>query len=198
MHTYSLNELIKKGISPEIFDNIIIEILNITLPVKDDYPEYKTWFLTKHIESLGIDRDTLFTVYKDKIVGVANIKFSENKICTLYIKQGFRANKIGTELLNHCMEVLGTSKPLITISSNKLSQFKKFIKANEWEYSETLNNYYTPGSDEYVFNGTMYMPKEKEIIKPIQKIIKPNNFYHITLPYTKKFIMFIKHIFKYI
>lgn len=191
MHTYSLNELIKKGISNEMINNIILEILNTTLPVKDDYPEYKTWFLTKHIGSLGIDRDTLFTVYKDKIVGVANIKFSESKICTLYIKQGFRANKIGTELLKLCMEMLGTSKPLITISSNKLSQFKKFIKANNWEYSETLNNYYTSDSDEYVFNGTMYLPKEKEIIKP-------NNFYHITLPYNKKFIMFIKHIFKYI
>ena len=38
MKSYSLNELIKNGLEPEIINLITNEILNITLPIKDDYP----------------------------------------------------------------------------------------------------------------------------------------------------------------
>lgn len=194
MNTYSLNELITKGIEPEIINLITNEVLNITLPLKDDYPEYKTWFLTKHLTGIGGDRDILFTTYKKQIVGIANIKLSEQKICTLYIKQGFRENKIGRRLVKACMEKLGTNKPLITISSNKIHLFNKIIKENHWEYAEALNNYYTQGSDEYVFNGTLYLPKTKE--PEYQKIILPKKpkFYQISIPLPKKIIYFVKQI----
>lgn len=193
MKTYSLNELIKKGLEPEIVNLITNEVLNITLPLKDDYPEYKTWFLIKHLEGIGNDRDILFTVYKKEIVGIANIKLSEQKICTLYIRPGFRENKIGRMLVKTCMEVLGTNKPLITISSNKINLFKKIIKENNWEYSESLSNYYIIGSDEFIFNGSLFLPKEKEI--DYQKIILPNKprYYKIDM-LPKKIIFFIKHL----
>ena len=194
MKTYSLNELIKNGLEPEIINLITNEILNITLPITDDYPEYKTWFLTKHLAGIGINRDILFTTYKKEIVGIANIKFSEQKICTLYIKPGFRENKIGRQLVKTCMDKLGTNKPLITISSNKIHLFKKIIKENNWEYSESLGNYYTIGSDEFIFNGSLYLPKQKET--EYQKIILPKkpNYYHISIPMPKRIIFFIKQI----
>ncbi len=196
MKTYSLNELIQKGLEPTIINLITDEILNITLPIKDDYPNYKTWFLTKHLEGIGKDRDILFTVCKKQIVGIANIKFSEQKICTLYIRPGFRQNKIGKQLIYECMNALGTSKPLITISSNKIHFFKKIIKDYKWEYSEILNNYYTTGSDEFIFNGNLYLPKQKEAES--QKILLPSKpkFYHIYIPYPKKVIALFKYILK--
>jgi len=175
-------------------DKIIDEILKITLPIKDDYPDYKNWFLNTHIPGIGLDRDIIFTVYKNDIVGIANVKISEKKICTLYIKPGFRSNKIGTELVKYCMDYLDTSKPLITISSNKIHLFNKIIKKNNWEYSESLSNYYTSGSDEYVFNGSLYLPKKEEEKKLI--ITPKNNYFHITLSYPNKIFSFIKFILR--
>lgn len=194
MNTYVFSELIIKGIDPNIVDKIIDEILKITLPIKDDYPDYKNWFLNTHIPGIGLDRDIIFTVYKNNIVGIANVKISEKKICTLYIKPGFRANKIGTQLVKHCMDYLGTNKPLITISSNKIHLFNKIIKQNNWEYSEFLSNYYTNGSDEYVFNGSLYLPKKEEEKKLI--FTPKNHYFHITLSYPKRIISFVKFIFQ--
>lgn len=179
---YNLNELVKSGISNEVYLKIIMHIKDITIPVKESYPEYKNWFLNKHVPGLGIDRNILFAVYKMEIVGVINLKCTETekKICTLYVKPGFRFNKIGTTLLKMAFEQLGTSKPLITISDDKLFELKKFIISNNWEISEKLDNFYCFDHDEYVFNGTIYVPQEDHEVFKIYRKDK-NNIFRITI-----------------
>ena len=173
---YDLNELVKEGISDKIYLDIITHILNTTLPVKASYPEYKNWFLNKHVPNLGIDRNILFAVYKNEIVGVINLKCNktEKKICTLYVKNGFRHNRIGTTLLNMAFDRLGTNKPLITISDDKLYELKHFILKNNWEASEKLDNFYCFDHNEYVFNGTMYLPIENDEVFKIYRKDKNN------------------------
>lgn len=182
---YDLNELVKSGISNETYLNIIMHIKDITIPVKNSYPEYKNWFLNKHVPRLGIDRNILFAVYKMEIVGVINLKNTteEKKICTLYVKPGFRFNRIGTNLLKMAFEQLGTSKPLITISDDKLFELKSFILNNNWEVSEKLDNFYCYNHNEYVFNGTMYLPQENDETFKIYRKDKNNIFRIIILHY---------------
>lgn len=182
---YDLNELVKSGISNETYLNIIMHIKDITIPVKNSYPEYKNWFLYKHVPRLGIDRNILFAVYKMEIVGVINLKNTpeEKKICTLYVKPGFRFNRIGTNLLKMAFEQLGTSKPLITISDDKLYELKRFILNNNWEISEKLDNFYCYDHNEYVFNGTMYLPQENDETFKIYRKDKNNIFRIIVLHY---------------
>ena len=179
---YDFNELVKQGISNEVYLNIITHILNVTLPVKGSYPEYKSWFLNKHVPNLGIDRNIIFAVYKFEIVGVINLKNSEQekKICTLYVKKGFRHNKIGTTLLKMAFNYLGTNKPLITISDDKLYELKRFIIDNDWEISEKLNNFYCYNHNEYVFNGTIYVPNNDDEVFKIYRKDK-NNIFRIIL-----------------
>jgi len=173
---YSLKKLINDGISPEEIDKIVMNILKVTLPIKDDYPEYKDWFLNKQVKGINTDRDIIFAVYNEEIVGVSNIKgdILEKKICTLYIKECFRKNSIGSNLIKLSCEELETDKPLITISSNKIYDYRKIIIKNQWELSEELNNFYKTNSDEYVFNGSMYIRKESPTDELI-KIYKKNN-----------------------
>lgn len=185
---YNLNDLIKKGISDKKYVEIVMHILNVTLPVKTAYPEYKNWFLNKHIPNIGINRNTLFAILNNEIVGVVNIKYNDNekKICTLYVKKGYRYNKVGTTLLKMSFELLGTSKPLITISDDKLYDLKKFIINNNWEISQRLDNYYAYNHNEYVFNGLLYVPiKDDENFKIYRKdnnsIIKIIIAYHLYL-----------------
>ena len=175
---YSLKELINKNTPIEIIDRIIMEILKVTLPVKEDYPEYKDWFLNKQVKGISLDRDIIFAVYNNEIVGVSSIKGDsiEKKICTLYVKKCFRRNSIGTKLVKlSCME-LETDKPLITISSNKLYDYRKIILERDWECNEVIDNLYKFDSDEYVFNGSLYVKKDspcEELIKTYKK--NPND-----------------------
>lgn len=193
---YDLNELINKGISNEIFLKIITEILNVTLPVKGSYPEYKSWFLNKHIPNLGKERNILFAVFKNRIVGVVNLKNSpdEKKICTLYVHKGFRFNRIGTTLLNMSFERLGTTKPLITISDDKLFELKRFILKNGWEVSEKLDNFYSYNHNEYVFNGSLYVPNDTDEVFKIYRKDKNNIFRVIVLSYTLSLKKYLKYI----
>ncbi len=178
---YSLKKLINDGLSPEEITRITTDILKVTLPIKDDYPEYKDWFLNKQVKGINVDRDIIFAMYNDEIVGVSNIKGNntEKKICTLYIKDCFRKNSIGSNLINLSCEELETNKPLITISSNKIYDYRKIIIKNQWELSDELNNFYKENSNEYVFNGRLYVRKETPIEQLIKVYKKDNNIIKI-------------------
>lgn len=173
---YSLKKLINDGLSPEEVTKITMDILKVTLPIKNDYPDYKDWFLNKQVKGINIDRDIIFAMYNEEIVGVSNIKGdnTEKKICTLYIKDCFRKNSIGSNLIKLSCEELETDKPLITISSNKIYDYRKIIIENQWELSDELNNFYRENSNEYVFNGSLYVRSETPIEQLI-KVYKKNN-----------------------
>lgn len=179
---YDLNELLKQVLSDEFFLQIINKILEVTLPVKGAYPEYKNWFLNKHIPGIGKNRNILFAVYQEKIVGVINLKKSdeEKKICTLYVRKGFRFNRIGTTLLKMAFDYLGTDKPLITISDDKLFDLKRFIVKHKWEISERLDNFYTYNHNEYIFNGSLYVPNQEDEVFKIYRKDK-NNIIRISI-----------------
>ena len=44
-----LNDLIKQNYPYEVIKKLIDEVLIISMQVKNDYPDYKTWFLTKQV-----------------------------------------------------------------------------------------------------------------------------------------------------
>ena len=125
----------------------------------------------------------MHTHKKKKKERYAHTHTKEKKICTLYVKPGFRFNRIGTNLLKMAFEQLGTSKPLITISDDKLYELKRFILNNNWEISEKLGNFYCYDHNEYVFNGTMYLPQENDETFKIYRKDKNNIFRIIILHY---------------
>ncbi len=163
------------------FNKMILEILKVTLPVKKQYPDYKNWFLNKHIPFIGINRETIIAIDKNNIVGIANLKFdsTEKKLCTLYIKEGYRFNRIGTTILNMSFNILGTNKPMITISDDVIFYLRRFILKNNWELSQKLDNFYSYDHNEYVFNGSIYLPINDEVAKIYRK--ENNNIIRITL-----------------
>lgn len=129
-----------------------IKLYEETKEIEKEYPNYKNWFIHKQIkELLEGKRDILFVEKDNKIIALACLKKNENKICTLYVKEEYRKQKIGTKLLEESMKYLKTTKPFITISENKLSMFKSFINKYKWEIIEVNNNVYN--HKEYCLNG---------------------------------------------
>ena len=151
---YSLSKLLQEGYDIE---SIINEILLVTISAKTTYPEYTKWFLEKHIPGIYLGtRDTIIAVHNNKIVGVSNIKRDkENKLCTVYFDPKYRRQKLGITLVDKSIELIGDSKPLITMPSSYLPQFKNIIKRYDWQLTDCIDGCYQEDTSELVFNGEM-------------------------------------------
>lgn len=149
---YSLSKLVKEGIDIE---PIINEILLVTISAKTTYPEYTKWFIEKHIPGIYLGtRDTIIAVHNNKIVGVSNIKRDkENKLCTVYFDPKYRKQRLGITLVDKSIELIGDSKPLITMPSSYLPQFKNIIKRYDWQLTDCIDGCYEENTIELVFNG---------------------------------------------
>lgn len=87
---HNLEELIKQNYPTEIVENLIYQVLILSMQVKTEYPEYKNWFLTTQV--LGIydgTRNIIIAHIKDRIVGFVLLKkiVDEKKICTFYVEK---------------------------------------------------------------------------------------------------------------
>ena len=149
---YSLSKLVKEGIDIE---SIINEILLTTISAKTTYPEYTKWFVEKHIPGIYLGtRDTIIAVHNNKIVGVSNIKRDkENKLCTVYFNPKYRKQRLGITLVDKSIELIGDSKPLITMPSSYLPQFKNIIKRYDWQLTDCIDGCYQEDTSELIFNG---------------------------------------------
>lgn len=194
---YSLSKLLKQG---QDIDNIINEILLVTISAKTTYPEYTKWFLEKHIPGIYLGtRDTIIAVHNNKIVGVSNIKRDkENKLCTVYFDPKYRRQKLGIELVDKSIELIGDSKPLITMPSSYLPQFKNIIKRYDWELTDCIDGCYEENTSELVFNGEMSqgnkeLSNEERIILTYKHTKDKNILKLLSFGYIKYLLFSLKH-----
>ena len=157
---YSLSKLISQGHNIE---PIIYKILLVTIASKTTYPEYANWFINKHVPGIYLGtRDTIIAVHNNKIIGVSNIKREkENKLCTVYFDPKYRKQKLGITLVDKSIELIGDSKPLITMPSSYLPQFKNIIKRYDWQLTDCIDNCYLENTRELVFNGEISQPNQE-------------------------------------
>jgi hypothetical protein len=159
-----LNSLIKKKYPPEYIKKIIDDVLILSMSVKNDYPGYKQWYLSKHIPGLYDDcRNIIVAHIGLKIVGFVNLKrdLTEKKICTFYVAKTFRSNMIGNILAQRAIEWLECDKPLITIPADKLGAFIKISKKYNWVVTDIKDGLYRVNNPEIILNNSL---KEVSIV----------------------------------
>lgn len=146
-NTYSIHTLssYKQKLSDYEFNCLIKKIYDCTDFINNNYPMHKRWFFEKLIPNIGNKtREVLFiTNLENNIVALSALKNEENekKICTLFVVENFQGLGLGSKLIESSMNFLGTTKPLITFSEDKLHMFKKFINKYQWELYEKVNIY---------------------------------------------------------
>lgn len=178
---HNLEEILKQNYPPNIVENLIFQVLTLSMQVKNEYPEYRNWFLTTQVPGIyDGTRNIIIAHIKDKIVGFVSLKKTpeERKICTFYVEKSFRRNKIGTILVEKAIEYLETEKPLITIPLSKLNEFTKIGEKYNWEVSDIKENLYRLNDPEVIVNG-IYEIKEKIII-PSKSMRKTWKIYKIS------------------
>ena len=157
--TISVKELINQGVDQDKILEICDQLYEMTDFICEDYPKHKSWFYQKHLPATLVaesGRDIIFAYDKDrKIYGTSFIKKDnvEKKICTLFVSPDARGLGVGTALVEKSMELLGTTKPMITLADYKLPMFEGLIKKYHWEKTQVISGLYNEHSKELVYNG---------------------------------------------
>ncbi len=153
-----LNNLIRQGYPYDVIKKLIDEVLIISMQVKNDYPDYKTWFLTKQVSGLYDNTRNIIIAHIDgKLVGFTSLKKTdtERKICTFYVEKRFRKNQIGSRLVEKSIEFLETEQPLITIPMDKLNEFIRIGNKYNWKVTDIIENLYRINNPEVIVNGEL-------------------------------------------
>lgn len=134
---------------------LLDQIYNVTKSLEICYPNHRHWFYNKFIKGLNSGQRVALFVEKDNVVvGVVLLKCceEEKKICTIFVDERYRNNGIGSSLLKKAFEILGTTKPFITISKEKIKQFENIIKKYDWSLGSIYKDLYTDGKEEWFYN----------------------------------------------
>lgn len=170
---HNINELISNNYPLELIQNILNDILILSMQVKDDYPNYKNWYQTIQVPGLyDGTRNIIIAHIADKIVGFVSLKKTPNekKICTFYVDKSFRRNQIGMLLATKAVEYLEEDKPLITIPMDKLNDFTKIANKYGWEISDIKENLYRTTTPEVIVNGEIAQSNSTlEVNKSLKK-----------------------------
>lgn len=154
---FKISDLIRGQYPKEIIDELLGEVLEITMTAKQDYPNFLNWFLEKQVPGVYCgNRDIILAIKKDEIIGVACVKKDdERKICSLYIKPHRRRNKEGILLVEKTFAFLETTTPLITMPISKVEDFLPMIQKYGWILSNEIDDCYKENTTELIFNDPM-------------------------------------------
>lgn len=164
LEVVSIKELLAEGLTEQQLLPICENLYQMTDFICEDYPKHKSWFYQKHLPATFIPdsgRDIIFA--HDRLgnpYGTAFIKEDEleKKICTLYVSPDARGLGVGTLLVEKAIELLGTTKPMITLADYKLPMFEGLIKKYGWVKTEEVSGLYNDKYKELVYNGTLTQP----------------------------------------
>lgn len=157
----SIQNLLKHGLIKDKAIEICDALYELTDFICDDYPKHKSWFYQKHLPATLTEnsgRDIIFAYDKDKnLYGTSFIKkdLEEKKICTLFVSPNARGLGVGTALVEKSMEILGTTKPMITFADYKLEMFEGLIKKYNWVQTQIVSGLYNDHAKELVYNGIL-------------------------------------------
>ncbi|MGV0923954.1 hypothetical protein [Empedobacter tilapiae] len=122
--------------------------------LEDEYPNFKEWYFNTLVTNNKFldDRSIILKIYKNEICAVSIIKHSEDKICTFRVTERFQGLSIGTDLMKETIRVIGNNKPLITVSEDRINQFKSLLQKFDFKLHATYQDYYKFNKIEYSFN----------------------------------------------
>lgn len=177
-----LQELLEKGYPAEYIQSLIQQILEYSLQVKQDYDNYKEWYLNTQVPGIyDHTRNIIIAHSNNNILGFVSLKKTpqEKKICTFYVEKTFRKNKIGTILVEKAINYLEEERPLITIPMNKLQEFTKIGEKYNWEITDIKENLYRTTYPEVIVNNELTKEIQKDSIQVEKSLKKTLNIYRI-------------------
>lgn len=124
--------------------------------LSEQYPDFRNWLEKKVFTGLYDGTRSILLEWRDgKIAGLAILKneIEEKKLCCLRIMPEFQNKGIGIKLFQRSFAELGTEKPLLSVSEQKLSEFEKIFNYFGFVQTEKYFDLYKQNTIEISYNG---------------------------------------------
>ena len=155
MEKYVLSKMSDKN-----FSKAVMAIYMQTAYNHSQYPGYLNWFYTVNLPRILAKKgEIIFYLDGLEVVSLATLKKTdEKKICTLLVNEDYQKRGYSKQILEDSFDYLDTDKPLITIPTSRLDEFRGIISAYDWQETFRTNEYY---SEEVIFNSPKSLKKIK-------------------------------------
>lgn len=150
----------------EVLSHMLCDAFDLLKRNSYQYPEQDRWYYRVNVPRvLSGEGEQTVLLDGDKVIAMMSLKLNgEKKLCAIRVDENYQKQGISEILFEEAFELLGTDKPLITISESKLLMFDSVIKQYGWNLTRVNDT--EPGKyvePEYVFNEcqTIILPKRK-------------------------------------
>ncbi|WP_107858188.1 GNAT family N-acetyltransferase [Neisseria subflava] len=141
-------------------ENMMLPLINHVfinlIMLSEQYPNFGNWLERKVFTGLYDGTRSILLEWRDgKIAGLAILKneIEEKKLCCLRIMPEFQNKGIGIKLFQRSFAELGTEKPLLSVSEQKLSEFEKIFNYFGFVQTEKYFDLYKQNTIEISYNG---------------------------------------------
>jgi|SRR5471030_28249 len=127
-------------------------------PLSLDYQGIEKWYFKKVVPGLAAGTRKLIRIERDgRIVamGIAKKEDAELKICTVRVLPEYEGKGIGIRIFRDLMSWLGTSKPLLSVSQDKILDFERIFEYYGFQLTSSHLGIYRTGMVEYFYNETI-------------------------------------------
>jgi hypothetical protein len=148
--------------SPELSQGCLADIASQLSSLRDCYPEFDMWYSDKVVPGISSGHRSILLEYRrDQLAGFAILKDdgAEKKLCCLRVTENFqRSIGLGIRMFERAFEELGTEKPLLSVSEERLPAFQRIFDHFGFELSAVYDGRYRWGKVEFAFNGLLDVP----------------------------------------
>lgn len=144
--------------SPELLQLFLRLVHEDASFLRSTYPNFDEWLSRKVIPGIATGERTVIVEQRESYpVGLLILKHSddEQKLCTLRVRPEFEYRGVGVRLFNTAFEILGTSRPLLSVSEVALPKFSKIFKHFGFSCEAVYKDLYFPQIQELSFNGLL-------------------------------------------
>ena len=122
-----------------------------------EYSNFREWYYEKIVPNLASEERLIYAVMDNETIAAVLIlkNTDEKKICTLRVAEDYRNQGIATALLKVAFKELQCARPIITVSSYHIDEFKTLLEKNGFVLYKEYMDYYKQGIVEYAFNGPL-------------------------------------------
>ena len=122
-----------------------------------EYSDFIEWYYEKVVPGLASEERLIYAVMDNETIAAVLIlkNTDEKKICTLRVAENYRNQGVATALLKIAFKELQCARPIITVSSYHIDEFKSLLEKNGFVLYKEYMNYYKQGIVEYAFNGPL-------------------------------------------
>lgn len=131
------------------FSQLICDIYQMISFLAKDYKDFQAWYYGKAVAGIFEGKTEFFLAFvNNQLVGllIAKKGIKKRKICTLFVKPGYRLKGIGSALIDRALKYLGTQHPSITFADYKSPYFTGILRKYKWEVTDkkfnSHNNHY--------------------------------------------------------